>query len=409
MGSIGFSSILSTQKSWMMLRTLLVLSVSGFISSYGSPTNKEQEKGLLDSSLTRQDVARKGYSCEKNSFDRNQWCLCKPGERVSEIHSVHKNSYEDREWTLNCSKIQPEFRVTDKGNWYNQSEETKFHDTVIWLGGAVGNLNQFLVGMTSDHSNPPYEDRKFKFFSTHSENWYLTDCKWHYKINEYDRPLDWTLGEDEVIASLYSVFSKGHRDRVWDIMVCKLRQRCTEIYDIKYDFEKQDVSNGTLVAGREELDNTKAKLDNSYTATITQASSESLTESYKYSKTSGFTNQASMTVKAGAKIGVPAVTEWSYEMSASFSQTFSFRETWTRGNSKKYSESTGKKMTFNANCKAGCKCKMNVVVKTAKGVIPYTIFSQSPKEKGERHKCIEYGELTVDYSFNAKATIIDEC
>ena len=116
-----------------------------------------------------------------------------------------------------------------------------------------------------------------------------------------------------------------------------------------------------------------------------------------------------MTVKAGAKIGVPAITEWSYEMSASFSHTFNFRETWTRGNSKKYSESTGKKMTFNANCKAGFKCKMDVVVKTAKGVIPYTIFSQSPKEKGTRHKCIEYGELTVDYSFNAKATIIDEC
>jgi len=409
MGSIRISCILSTLKSWMMLKTLFLLSVSVFLSSNGSPTSKEQQEGLLDSSLTRQGVARQGYSCETNSYDKHQWCLCKPGERVSEIHSIHNNGYEDRQWTLKCSKIQPEFRVTDKSKWFNESQETKYHDTVIFLGGIVGDLNQFLVGMTSDHANPPHEDRKFKFFSAHSDNWYLSDCVWHNKINKYDGPLDYTLGEDEVIAGLYSVYSKGHKDRVWDISVCKLRQKCTEIIDIQYDFEKADVSNETIVAVKSGIDNREGESDSSYSATITESNSESLTESYTFSKTSGFTNQVSLSIKAGLKISVPAIAEESYEVTASASHTWNFKNTWTRSNSKKYTESSGRQLSYTGNCKKGCVCNMDVVVKTATGVIPYTLFTQSKNEKGKRHQCIEHGELTVDYAFNGQAKITDKC
>merc|ERR1711908_231068 len=117
---------------------------------------------------------------------------------------------------------------------------------------------------------------------------------------------------------------------------------------------------------------------------ITQSASESLTESYTFSKTSGFTNKAEMAVT------VSASSEWN------------FQETWTRSNSRAYTETNGKQLRFAGNCKKGCLCTMDVIVKTAKGVIPYTMFSRS---KDNRHQCMEQGELTVNYAFDGKATV----
>jgi len=402
MGSINSSCLQSTPSCWMMLRTLLCLSASVLLASYGSPYWDRQQSGFLVSSSTRQEVARKGYSCEPNKYDKNQWCLCRPGERVSEIHSVHDNRVEDRQWTLRCSKIQPEFKVTDKNNWFQETTENKLDGEILWEGAPH---DRFLVGMTSDHYNKQ-EDRKFKFFTTRSDNWFLTDCIWHDKVNKYDGPLDWTLGDDEVIGALYSVHSNSHEDRVWDIQVCKLKEKCTEIVEIQYDTVVSDVSSEKVTAGKQVLDNRKAQNDNSYMAIITQSASESLTESYTFSKTSGFTNKAEMSVTAGAKVGIPQINEYSLAVTVSASSSWNFQETWTRSNSRTYTETNGKQLRFTGNCKKGCLCTMDVIVRTAKGVIPYTMFSRS---KDNRHQCMEQGELTVNYAFDGKATVTDEC
>ena len=353
-------------------------------------------------SSTKEEVARKGYSCEPNSYDKNQWCLCLPGERVSEIHSVHDNKAEDRQWTLRCSKIKPEFRVKDKNNWYQETSESKLDAEILWEGAPD---DRFLVGMTSDHFNKQ-EDRKFKFFTAHSDNWILADCIWHDKVNNFDGPLDWTLGEDEVIGAFYSVHSNKYEDRVWDIQVCKLREKCTEIVEIQYDTVVAEVGSEKVVAGKQTLDNRNAESDNSYTATITQSASESLTESYTFSKTSGFTNKVEMGITAGVKIGIPTIEEYSLAVTVSTSSSWNFKQTWTRSNSKTYTEQNGKQLSFKGNCKKGCLCSMDVIVKTAKGVIPYTLFSQS---KDNRHQCMEEGELTVNYAFDGKAIVNDQC
>merc|ERR1711994_350360 len=348
MGSINSSCLQSTPSCWMMLRTLLCLSASVLLASYGSPYWDRQQSGFLVSSSTRQEVARKGYSCEPNKYDKNQWCLCKPGERVSEIHSVHDNRVEDRQWTLRCSKIQPEFKVTDKNNWFQETTENKLDGEILWEGAPH---DRFLVGMTSVHSN-------------------------------------------------------SHEDRIWDIQVCKLKEKCTEILEIQYDTVVSDVSSEKVTAGKQVLDNRKAQNDNSYMAIITQSASESLTESYTFSKTSGFTNKAEMSVTAGAKVGIPQINEYSLAVTVSASSSWNFQETWTRSNSRTYTETNGKQLRFTGNCKKGCLCTMDVIVRTAKGVIPYTMFSRS---KDNRHQCMEQGELTVNYAFDGKATVTDEC
>merc|ERR1711876_12758 len=402
MGSINSSCLHSTPTSCIMLMTLLGLSLSLLLTSHGSPYWDRQQPGFLASSKTREEFARQGYSCNQNSYDKNQWCLCRPGERVSEIHSVHDNKFEDRQWTLGCSKIQPEFKVTDKSNWFQETTENKLDGEILWEGAPD---NRFLVGMTSEHYNKQ-EDRKFKFFTVRSANWFLTDCIWHDKVNKYDGPLDWTLGSDEVIGAFYSVHSNSYEDRVWDIQVCKLKEKCTEIVEIQYDTVVSDVSSEKVTAGKQVLDNRKAQNDNSYMAIITQSASESLTESYTFSKTSGFTNKAEMSVTAGAKVGIPQINEYSLAVTVSASSSWNFQETWTRSNSRTYTETNGKQLRFTGNCKKGCLCTMDVIVRTAKGVIPYTMFSRS---KDNRHQCMEQGELTVNYAFDGKATISDEC
>merc|ERR1712217_15974 len=332
MGSTNSFNLLSTHNYRMMLRTLFILSMSVLQASHGSPT-REKLSGNETTTTARLDFSRNGFSCETNDWDKPQWCLCQKGERVSKIYSVHDNKKEDRKWTLTCGAITPEFIVPNKNDWYEISEENNWDGLIYWKGAANAN-HGFLVGMSSYHSNSK-EDRKYKFFSIRSDNWYTTDCKWRKNVNDWDGKLSWTLGDDEVIGGLYSIHSNKKEDRQWSIQVCKLRKKCTEISKIEYNTVISDVTEEEVTVG--------------------------------------------------------ASTSWSFEQG------------WTRGSSKEYSEENGRRMSFTANCKAGCKCTLDVVVKTAKGVIPYTMWSQSVDKK---HQCIEQGDLTVDYSFDGHATVI---
>jgi len=344
----------------------------------------------------------KGYSCETNEYDRHQWCLCKPGEKVSKISSVHNNKKEDRKWTLTCSRIEPEFNVPNVNTWYEETEWTEYDNLIRWNGKLE---NKFLVGMTSVHNNTR-EDRKFKFFTARSDDWYLTDCVYHQDINDWDRKLQITLGGDEVISYLSSYHSNKHEDRIWIIEVCKLRKKCTEISKIQYDTVKSDVTREEVFAGRQIFDNKNGQSENSFIATISKTASNSLTESYTFSRTSGWTAGVSMSITAGATFGLPGINEASLELTAGASASWNFGKTWTRSNSTEYSEKNGRKMSYKANCKAGCVCTLDVVVKTAKGVIPYKMWSQSVDKK---HQCVEEGELKVDYSFDGTATVNDVC
>jgi len=347
-------------------------------------------------------LPRDGYTCDANALDAHQWCLCKPGQKIGSMSSKHNNHNEDRIWTLKCEQITPEFIVEDQSNWYFTTSPNGW-DAELWWQGTPD--NSFLVGMTSEHSNH-YEDRQFKFFTTKSDNWYLTDCIWHNDVNGWDGPLDYVMGDDEVFGGLHSIHSNHYEDRQWDLQVCKLRKKCTEIIGIEYDTIVADVTTQEVFGGHGEFDNTHGTSMNTLTVTINHSTSQSLTETYSYSQSSGWEHEEHMDISEGFKFGFPMIEEATLEVTVGFSNKWNFEETWTRSSSMEYTEANGHQMTFTSNCAAGCNCKMDVLVTTASGVIPYHMTSQSVDGK---YTCEEDGELTVDYSFNGRAAENDIC
>jgi len=386
---------------WMMLRAVFLLSLCGWLSIRGLPLEGTGSVQLGNATNLGRDP-RRGFSCDTNDWDREQWCLCRPGEKVSEISSFHDNGKEDRKWTLACSKIKPEFHVPNVNAWYGITTESKYDKPITWNGEPQ---NTFLVGMTSVHSNSK-EDRQFKFFTVRNNNWYLTDCITHKNINNWDGKLKYTVGDDEVIAGLYSVHDNRKEDRRWNIKVCKLRKKCAEIIDIKYDFNHQDVAFGSVSVGRQVFNNIGGQSDNSYTAVISKSESESMSESFEFSQTSGTSSEVSMSISAGAKIGVPGISEYSLEMTLGGSHSWNFEKTWSRSSSREYSKSTGRQLSFTANCKKGCKCTLDISVKYGKGKVPYTMRSQSVDKK---HQCVDKGVLKVASYFNGEAKANDVC
>merc|ERR1712187_971159 len=89
MGSINCSCLLTTYNYWMMLFILLLCVLQ---ASHGYPTREEQSGNETEPRL--EDFSRNGYSCETNEYDKKQWCLCKPGEKVYKISSVHSTQCE---------------------------------------------------------------------------------------------------------------------------------------------------------------------------------------------------------------------------------------------------------------------------------------------------------------------------
>ena len=112
------------------------------------------------------------FTCHINQYDKDQYCRCPKGKRISKFRSVHDNVKEDRKWDLGCDDIQ-------KGS--NAFDNLPIHDTywkndydgVSWWGGR--HTNSFLVGMKSKHSNH-YEDRRYNYFYQNSPNLKLTQC-----------------------------------------------------------------------------------------------------------------------------------------------------------------------------------------------------------------------------------------
>ena len=40
------------------------------------------------------------FSCNENDWDEQQYCHCKPGERIWSVDSYHNNYREDRKWQI---------------------------------------------------------------------------------------------------------------------------------------------------------------------------------------------------------------------------------------------------------------------------------------------------------------------
>ena len=91
------------------------------------------------------------------------------------------------------------------------------------------------------------------------------------------------------LSGVWSEYSKKHRDRRFRINVCKLVPKCSVLKEIKYDMTKlEELENREVEAGiisiKDQLKHTdSAQME----CSIASSKSNSLAESYSYTKTSG--------------------------------------------------------------------------------------------------------------------------
>ena len=52
--------------------------------------------------------------CKENDYDKDQYCLCPSGQRISVFKSHHKNKKEDRIWQLECAPFQAKLYIPSK-------------------------------------------------------------------------------------------------------------------------------------------------------------------------------------------------------------------------------------------------------------------------------------------------------
>merc|ERR1712121_55673 len=153
---------------------------------------------------------------------------------------------------------------------------------------------QFMVGMVSEYDIQEY-DRQFSFHLVQSHHWYLADCVTHTNINDLNEYFEFDMEEDEVIAGMDGgAFNYNYGDRQWSLKVCKLRQKCDKIYDMKYHIEQANVTSEVNFAGRGHVDNIYGNSDIHYVTTISNSVANSLTESYEFSSRSSTSLETSM-------------------------------------------------------------------------------------------------------------------
>jgi len=161
-------------------------------------------------------AAPHGYSCNRNGWDAPQYCLCNKGERIVKFASVHNSRREDRQWDLGCKAIPWLTFSSDK--WISITPGNGWDGAQEWNGVAS---NSFLVGFSSHHDNRR-EDRIYRFFTARSNSFALHHCSGWRTLNDYDRPINLQLGDEEVIAGVKSVHNNHHEDRRFSVITCKI-------------------------------------------------------------------------------------------------------------------------------------------------------------------------------------------
>jgi len=180
-------------------------------------------------------------------------------------------------------------------------------------------------------------------------------------------------------------------------------QKCTKISGVEYDTPAAAVSSQEVTAAHMTCDNqSSVELD----CTVTISHLSQLTESYEYFQTSGWENEAHMDIAAGTHFTFPAIDEFSLEVTAGTNSIWDFHQSWARTDSREYSEGDGHQTVFTTHCPPQCACTLDVLVTTTEGVIPYVLKSQSGDGADV---CEERGDLAVNYSYDARVVVTDNC
>ena len=104
-----------------------------------------------------------------NAYDKPQTCICPKGLRISHFKSHYNNNKYDRQWDLGCSIIPSDGKIFFDNLYKDYNVQTfpdSYDEPQSWDGEPS---NNFLVGMTSVHSNYN-EDCEFTLYYQQSNN-----------------------------------------------------------------------------------------------------------------------------------------------------------------------------------------------------------------------------------------------
>lgn len=407
-------------EAWTLLNSVS----PGLVGCYG-----DLEKDL--SLEERQSV--RPIQCEEendNEYFQPQRCVCPASQSLSVFKSVLEArkflwldlsiiKHRDRKWTIRCQYIP------------GTSENKPFYQNKVWgPRNGVGSyfdyqhfeapanheFVSFIVGMESTpmkmlklwHNIPFYSliDRvyKFKWQSSHIHK--LKDCQWSGALNVYEQAISKTVEEDEVITGVKSwFFSPEKGDRRFEIRICKLVPRCSEITDVTYNMTALTLTKGMKEAGHFVSKNLlKHNHNGQIKSSVDKAISKSLGNSYEYKYGKSWQNTASLEVMAGVSFGIPGTAGAEASITASFSSTWATTKEWTRQQSKSLTETAAYKVEFIDTCTAYHYCTAVVEVNNGVVNIPYTITSRTKSEDGDR--CTEEGVMTVQHSWNIHSEMV---
>ena len=90
-----------------------------------------------------------------------------------------------------------------------------------------------------------------------------------------------------IISGIWSQHNNHKEDRIFQLKICTISPKCTELESIEYDYDNTVNSVTDVVAGTATKDNLNHPLLGSITATISTSKQESLAQSYSYERTEG--------------------------------------------------------------------------------------------------------------------------
>ncbi|XP_059086893.1 hemagglutinin/amebocyte aggregation factor-like [Tigriopus californicus] len=152
-------------------------------------------------------------SAWSNNYDRQLYFECPDNESINNIKSVHNNHHEDRIWDFECRRSS---LVLDSCSW---SGFANSYDDA--LSFQCQNGAGVVTGMKSDHDNH-HEDRRWKIKCCKPRSTCYSECKLTPYVNEYDRPLSYSVETGYYLTGMESVHDNHHEDRIWRYRYCKV-------------------------------------------------------------------------------------------------------------------------------------------------------------------------------------------
>jgi len=150
-----------------------------------------------------------------NEYDGNMDWIILNSNMVTGLYSVHNNKREDRIWKFYYGKTSYSNVACTQQKWTNYIND--------WDGplSFYCPTNHAINGFKSVHDNRR-EDRRWKIGCCKVNGATLIDVGITDYLNEWDRPLDFTCGDDEVLVGLDSVHDNKKEDRRWAALCARL-------------------------------------------------------------------------------------------------------------------------------------------------------------------------------------------